>query len=260
MLRPRIIPCLLVQNGGLVKTVNFTKPKYVGDPINAVKIFNEKEVDELIVLDIDASVQSREPDYSRIRNLAAECRMPLCYGGGVKTVAQVEKIISLGVEKVAMGSSVVGDPGLVAQAAEVVGSQSIVVVMDVKKTACGGGYEVWTHNGTKPTGRTPVEFAGQVEGLGAGEVVINAIDRDGVMKGYDLDLVGTVHEAISLPITVLGGAGSLKDIEALIHSFGIIGAAAGSLFVFKGVYRAVLINYPSRAEKDILVTSSHQVN
>lgn len=256
MLRPRIIPCLLVKNGGLVKTINFANPKYVGDPINAVKIFNEKEVDELIVLDIDASAQNRDPDYGMIRNLAEQCRMPLCYGGGVKSVGQVVSIINLGVEKVAISSAAVSNPGIVAQAAEVVGSQSIVVVMDVKKTGRGGNYEVWTHNAGKRTGQNPVEFAKKVENLGAGEVVINSVDRDGVMKGYDLALVNEIREAISLPISVLGGAGSLKDIAALIHCFGIIGAAAGSLFVFKGIYRAVLINYPSRAEKDVLVTTA----
>jgi cyclase len=251
MLRPRIIPCLLVKNGGLVKTVNFGHPKYVGDPINAVKIFNEKEVDELIVVDIDASVQNREPDYVMIKNLATECRMPLCYGGGVKSVDQVERIISLGVEKVAMSSAAVSNPVLISMAAELVGSQSIVVVMDVKKR--GRGYEIWTHNASKPTGLAPVDFAKQVEALGAGEVVMNSVDHDGGMKGYDLELVSEVREAIRLPMTVLGGAGSLKDIAKLIHTFGIIGAAAGSLFVFKGVYRAVLINYPSRAEKDALI-------
>ena len=254
MLRPRTIPCLLVKNGGLVKTVKFANPKYVGDPINAVKIFNEKEVDELIVLNIDASVQNREPDYGMIGNLAVECRMPLCYGGGVKTVEQVEKIISLGVEKVAMSSAVVKNPGIVAQASEVVGSQSIVVVMDVKKTERGGNYEIWTHNASKPTGRrSPVDFAQQVESLGAGEVVINSIDNDGVMKGYDFELVNNIRESINLPITMLGGAGTLQDIGKLINRFGIIGAAAGSLFVFKGKYRAVLINYPSRAQKDALI-------
>lgn len=259
VLRPRIIPCLLVKNNGLVKTIQFGKPKYVGDPINAVRIFNEKEVDELIVLDIDATTQSREPNYNLIKNLAAECRMPLCYGGGVKTVEQVARIISLGVEKVAMSSAAINDPQIVAQAAEVVGAQSIVVVMDVKKLGHAGSYELRTHNAGKPTGRCPVEFAKEVERLGAGEVVINSIDRDGVMKGYDFQIVNEIRETISLPITVLGGAGSLKDIATLIHSFGIIGAAAGSLFVFKGIYRAVLINYPSRAEKDALVTHGHQV-
>lgn len=252
MLRPRVIPFLLVKNHGLVKTLNFANPKYVGDPINAVKIFNEKEVDELIVLDIDASVHNREPDYVLIKNLAAECRMPLCYGGGVKTVEQANKIISMGVEKVAISSAAVNDPELVARIAEVIGSQSVVVVMDVKKSLLNGNYEIWTHNGSRHTGMCPVEFAQKMESLGAGEVVINSIDNDGVMKGYDLALVRIIRESISLPITVLGGAGSLKDIGELISTFGIVGAAAGSLFVFKGIYRAVLINYPSRSEKDAL--------
>lgn len=252
MLRPRITPCLLIHNGGLVKTVNFANPKYVGDPINAVKIFNEKEVDEIIVMDIDASVQQKEPDYTLIKNLAAECRMPLCYGGGVKTVEQVEEIISVGVEKVAISSAAIRNPELIAKAAEVVGNQSIVVVMDVKKSK-SEGYELFTHNGTKVTGLNPFEFAKRVEQLGAGELVINSIDRDGTMTGYDLELARKVREATHLPITILGGAGSLKDIAVLIEMLGTIGAAAGSLFVFKGRFRAVLINYPSRPEKDELV-------
>jgi len=146
MLQPRIIPCLLVKNGGLVKTVKFNNPKYVGDPINAVKIFNEKEVDELIVVDIDSSVHNKEPNYGMIKNLAAECRMPLCYGGGVKTVEQIEKIIGLGVEKVAVSSSAVSNPEIIRQAAEGCGSQSVVVVMDVKKSRWGSKYELLTHN------------------------------------------------------------------------------------------------------------------
>jgi len=253
MLRPRIIPCLLLKNGGLVKTQKFGSPKYVGDPINAVKIFNEKEVDELIVVDIDATILNRDPNYTLIKNLAAECRMPFCYGGGIKSVEQVDQIISLGVEKVAMSSAVVSDPEIVAKAAEVVGGQSVVVVMDVKKSRFRSKYELWTHNASKSTGLCPIEFARKVEKLGAGEVVVNAVDRDGVMKGYDIDLVRKIRDAISLPMTVLGGAGSLQDISAMIDSFGIIGAAAGSLFVFKGVYRAVLISYPSRIEKDALI-------
>ena len=237
----------------------FARPKYVGDPINAVRIFNEKEVDELIVLDIDATVQRREPDYTLIKNLAAECRMPLCYGGGVKTVEQIQKIISLGVEKVAISSAAVSTPELISVAAARVGSQSIVVVMDVKKTGLiSGCYEIFTHNGTQSTGLHPVDFAKRAEALGAGEVVVNSIDRDGVMEGYDLDLIAQVREAISLPMTVLDGAGTLKDIAALIDMFGIIGAAAGSLFVFKGKYRAVLINYPSRVDKDALIAQTLQ--
>ena len=253
MLRPRIIPCLLVRKGGLVKTVNFGASKYVGDPINAVRIFNEKEVDEIIVIDIDASVQGREPNYALIKNLAAECRMPLCYGGGVKTVDQIQRLVGLGVEKVAISSAAIENPQLVHEAAEKVGSQSVSVVLDVKKTGLLGTYRLFTHNGTKNTGEDPVEFAKKMDGLGAGEIVVNNIDRDGMMKGYDHELIGRVRRATNLPLTVLGGAGSLQDIVKIIETFGRIGAAAGSLFVFKGVYRAVLINYPTRVEKDALI-------
>jgi imidazole glycerol-phosphate synthase subunit HisF len=208
----------------------------------------------LIVLDIDATTQNREPDYAMIKNLAAECRMPLCYGGGVKTLEQIQKIISLGVEKVALSSTVIQTPELISEAAIQVGSQSIVVVMDIKKSGfLRNKYEVFTHNGTKGTGLNPVEFARKVESLGAGEIVINAIEQDGTMKGYDLHLVTQIREAIHLPMTVLGGAGSLEDISKLIKQFGIIGASAGSLFVFKGSYRAVLINYPNRNEKMALM-------
>ncbi len=255
MLRPRLIPCLLVHNGGLVKTVHFGDPKYVGDPINAVRIFNEKEVDELTVLDIDATVKGAEPDYQLISHLASECRMPLCYGGGVRTVAQIERIISLGVEKVAISAAAVENPSLIADAAARVGSQSVVVVIDVKKTGMLRRQEVVTHNGSRRTGLQPVEFAKRVTELGAGEIVINSVDRDGEMKGYDLDLVDQIRRAVHLPLTVLGGAGSLDDIKILIDRYGIIGAAAGSLFVFKGKYRAVLINYPNRAEKESLLPS-----
>jgi imidazole glycerol-phosphate synthase subunit HisF len=211
-----------------------------------------------MVVDIDASVHQKEPDYALIRNLAAECRMPLCYGGGVKTVEQVEQIIGLGVEKVAMSSAAIGNLELIAEAAAVVGTQSIVVVMDVKKVEANEPYEIFIHNGTKGTGLSPVEFAKMAEQLGAGELVINSIDCDGRMTGYDLQLARRVREATNLPMTVLGGAGSLKDIAALIEMFGTIGAAAGSLFVFKGSYRAVLINYPSRLERDALMARTRE--
>jgi len=256
MLRPRIIPCLLVKNGGLVKTVGFAAPKYVGDPINAVRIFNEKEVDERTVLDIDATAQGREPNYELIRNLAAECRMPLCYGGGVKSAEQIQRIIGLGVEKVAVSSAAIADPDLLARACERVGRQSIVVVLDVKKVQ--GRYQLFSHNGSKATGLDPAAFAARVETLGAGEIVVNSIDRDGAMKGYDLELVTQIREAVTLPVTALGGAGSMKDVAELIRRFGIVGAAAGSLFVFKGIYRAVLISYPNRADKDALIAQARQ--
>lgn len=249
MLRPRIIPSLLIHDNGLVKTVNFKNPKYVGDPINAVKIFNEKAVDELAIFDIDATVLGKEPNYSLIERLASQSMMPLCYGGGVKTVEQAQRIFSLGIEKIALSSAVLKNPKLITDIAERVGAQSVIVVLDVKKKLLGG-YEVYTHNGKKATGINPFKFVEEAQRLGAGEIVINSIDRDGVMKGYDLDLIAKVREKISLPMTVLGGAGSLDDIEKVINSHGVIGVAAGSLFVFKGPYKAVLINYPTQTEKN----------
>jgi cyclase len=253
MLRPRIIPCLLVHDKGLVKTVSFKTPKYVGDPINAVKIFNEKEADELIVLDIDASVNGVEPDYKLISDLAAECRMPLCYGGGIRTVAQAKHIISLGVEKIAVSSAAVENPALISQIAQELGRQSVVVVLDVKKRMFSKEYDVFINNGRKNTKLSAVEVAKRMETLGAGEIVINSIDHDGQMKGYDLVFAQRIRETVTIPITILGGAGSLQDIEALVSTCGVIGASAGSLFVFKGVYKAVLINYPNVAQRDELI-------
>lgn len=252
MLRPRITPCLLVHRNGLVKTRQFADPKYVGDPLNAVRIFNEKEVDEIVVLDIDATAERREPDYGLIASLATECRMPLCYGGGVRTPEQVERIIGLGVEKVAISAAAVETPEVIQAAAQVVGNQSVAVVMDVRRHR-SGACELFTHNGKKGTGLDPVAFAHRMVELGAGEIVVNSIDRDGMMQGYDLELAKAVRGAVGCPMTVLGGAGSLDHVRQLIHDLGILGAAAGSLFVFKGVYRAVLISYPRRDDKDRLV-------
>jgi imidazole glycerol-phosphate synthase subunit HisF len=249
MLSPRIIPCLLVHNKGLVKTLKFKDAKYVGDPINAVKIFNEKESDELMVLDIDATVEHREPDYKMIENLATECRMPLCYGGGIRTVEQATKIFNLGVEKIALSSAAIENPKLLTDIAKEVGNQSVVVVIDVKKKMFGG-YDVYTHNGTKKIKVDLEKFVIDLQSFGVGEIVINSIDNDGVMKGYDLNLIEKIKPLIDIPMTVLGGAGSLDDVRALIEKFGIIGCSAGSLFVFKGKYKAVLINYPNKTDKE----------
>ena len=240
----------------MAKTLYFRNPKYVGDPINAVKIFNEKEVDELIILDIDATVNGRDPDYKLISNVATECRMPLCYGGGVKTAEQAKKIIGLGVEKIALSAAAIQNPNLIADIAGEIGRQSVVVVLDVKKQLFGEDYDVFTHNGKKNTKRSMVEVAVQAEALGAGEIVINSIDRDGQMQGYDLALAHKIREAVKIPITVLGGAGSLDDIRALIHANGVIGASAGSFFIFKGVYKAVLINYPNISQRDALIRAA----
>lgn len=256
MLRPRVIPCLLIQDGGLVKTVKFKDPKYVGDPINAVKIFNEKEADELIVIDIDATVNGVDPNYQQIAKLAAECRMPLCYGGGIRSAEQAKKIIALGVEKVAISSAALDNPGLITQIAEEIGSQSVVVVLDYKSRLLSKVCDVWTHNGTRNTKRNVLDVALEVEQLGAGEIVINSINNDGRMKGYDIDLALELRKAVHVPITVLGGAGSLEDIRSVVSACGVVGVAAGSLFVFKGSYRAVLISYPSAKQKDELIYSA----
>ena len=255
MLAPRIIPCLLVHEKGLVKTVKFKDPVYVGDPINAVRIFNEKESDELMVIDIDATVQNREPDFKMIENLASVCRMPLCYGGGIKTVEQATRIFNLGVEKIALSSAAIENPKLVSDIAKEVGNQSVVIVIDVKKKMFGG-YDIYTHNGTKKAKLDLEKFILDLQSLGVGEIVLNSIDNDGVMKGYDISLIDKVKSLINVPITVLGGAGSLEDIKTLIDRFGIIGCSVGSLFVFKGKYKAVLINYPKDSEKKQLFNSN----
>jgi len=251
MLRPRLIPSLLIHKGGLYKSVKFRDLKYVGDPLNAVRIFNEKGVDELIVLDIDASVAGREPNYDLIAGFAAECRMPLCYGGGVSTPDQVERLVGLGIEKVAVSSGAIWNPNLVRESARRVGSQSVVVVLDVRKVGLlSKRYEVFTHNGLKSTGQTVSAVAVQMQEMGAGEIVVNSIDRDGTMSGYDLDLLSEVKDVVNVPFTALGGAGSLDHVKDLIRRFGLMGAAAGSLFVFKGRYRAVLIQYPNAGVKE----------
>ncbi|MDP2067251.1 MAG: AglZ/HisF2 family acetamidino modification protein [Burkholderiaceae bacterium] len=258
MLRPRIIPCLLVHKGGLVKTRGFKAPKYVGDPINAVKIFNEKEADELVVLDIDATANRAEPNYALIAKLAAECRMPLCYGGGITTPEQAACIIDLGVEKVAVSAAAVADPALITAISNAIGRQSVVAVLDVRKKSglLAKGYEVCTHNAKTVHKLDPVALAQLLQAAGAGEILVNSVDLDGEMTGYDLALARQMRAALSVPLTVLGGAGSLDDIGALVGACGVVGAAAGSLFVFKGQYRAVLINYPTPLQKDALCAAA----
>ncbi len=250
MLLPRIIPVLLVHKGGLVKTTQFKNPKYVGDPINAVKIFNEKIVDELAIIDIDATTQDNSIDFNLIKNLASECRMPMSYGGGVKNIEQIEKIISLGVEKILISSAVVANPELIREAAERVGSQSIVVVLDVKKHPIFKKYSIYTHNGKIKSDIKISDFLERIIDLGAGEVVVNSINNDGLMKGYDMELINIISKKVNIPITALGGAGHFNDIKSLFKNFGIIGAGVGSMFVFKGKYKAVLINYPSVYDKN----------
>lgn len=248
MLRSRIIPCLLMHDGGLVKTRQFKDPKYVGDPLNAVKIFNEKEVDELIFLDIDATAHGRAPNLALLKSLAVESRMPLCYGGGITSSEQAAQIIALGFEKVSISAAALTRPALIREMAEAVGAQSVVVTLDVRKNKLFSGYTVYTRNGLDKQKVNLLEFCHQAIELGAGEIVINAIDRDGEMDGYDLDLAKNIRGAVTSPISILGGAGNADHMQELIDAVGVVGAAAGSMFVFRGPYRAVLINYarPSR--------------
>lgn len=244
MLRSRITPFLLLRDNGLVKTQRFANPKYVGDPINAVKIFNEKEVDELTLLDIDATSSDRGPDFGLLKDIAAESRMPLCYGGGVKDAGTAARIIALGYEKVSVSHAALERPELVRQMAERVGRQSVVVTIDVRKEGLfGGGHRVYSLNGKHLHKVDPIDFAAKCAELGAGEIVMNSIDRDGMMGGYDLALARKLRGAITTPITLVGGAGSIEDLRSLTQELGPIGAGAGSFFVFRGKYRAVLISY-----------------
>lgn len=258
MLRPRIIPTLLIQNGGLVKTVKFADPKYVGDPINAVKIFNEKEADELIVLDIDATANKKEPDYNLIAKLAAECRMPLCYGGGITNAQQAYKIITSGVEKISISAAAITNLSLVTEIAKKIGRQSVVVTLDIrkKKGFLSKGYEITSHNNSIAYKHDPFEFVKLLQNAGIGELVINSVDNDGMQQGYNFELITKMMKLVSVPTTFLGGAGSLNDLSALVEQCGIIGVAAGSLFVFKGKYRAVLISYPNTEQKEKIYQSS----
>ncbi|TGM56518.1 AglZ/HisF2 family acetamidino modification protein [Leptospira adleri] len=252
MLKPRIIPALLVKDGGLVKTVNFSNERYIGDPINAVKIFNEKEADELTVLDISASKDKTDPDFRLIERLANECRMPLCYGGGIKNLEQANRILSFGVEKIVVSSLAIENPKMIQTMADYLGSQSVVVAIDYKRTGFTKKQEVVIYNGTKKTGITPEELLRSAIDLGAGEILLNSIDKDGSMEGYDVEMIKKIRKECGVPLTVLGGAGSLQDVKNLIAEVGIVGVAAGSLFIYKGVHKAVLINYPNREEKELL--------
>lgn len=247
MLTTRVIPCLLLRNQGLVKTVKFKEPRYVGDPINTVRIFNAKEVDELVFLDITATVEKRPPQFKLLAEIAGECFMPLGYGGGIRNIEDIREIFSVGMEKVIINSHAVENPAFIRQAADLFGSQSIVVSMDVKRSFFGK-YELYTHGGKKPTGRDPVSFAVEMQQMGAGELFLNSIDRDGTMQGYDIDLVKKVTESVSIPVIACGGAGGIDDFAAAVDKGGASAVAAGSLFVFQGKHRAVLISFPGPEE------------
>jgi cyclase len=247
MLKTRVIPCLLLKGQGLVKTVKFRNPKYVGDPINAVKILNDKEVDELILLDIEATVEGRRPPIKLISEIASECFMPLSYGGGLRNLDDIKAIFNLGVEKIIINSYAIENPNFINEASKLYGNQSVVVAMDVKKGS-RGKYEIFARGGKKKTSLDPVEHAMKMEGLGAGEIFLNSIDRDGTMEGYDTELIRRVTGSVSIPVIACGGAGKIGDFVDAVKIGGASAVAAGSLFVFHGKYRAVLISYPGSEE------------
>lgn len=252
MLTTRVIPCLLLKGKGLVKTVQFGDPRYVGDPINAIRIFNEKEVDELVLLDIQATANGASPQEKLIREIASECFMPLCYGGGIRSLDQAKRIFSLGVEKIAINTYAVEDPNFISSAAEWFGSQSVIVGIDAKRRT-NGKYEVFTHGGKLATGLDVAEHARRMEEMGCGEIFLNSIDRDGTQQGYDIDLVKQVSNAVSVPVIACGGAGKLSHFADAVKLGDASAVAAGSLFVFHGKHRAVLISYPPVSELEVLL-------
>jgi len=247
----RVIPCLLLKGNGLVKTRKFKEPVYIGDPINAVRIFNEKEVDELVILDIEASLQRRPPNFELIAEIAGECFIPLCYGGGVTSYEHVKRLIRGGVEKVAINTAATRSTDVIAEAAAAYGSQAIVGAIDVRRNFFGKAYVV-AASGTIDTKLTPVEHAVRLAEAGVGEIFLNAVDRDGTFSGYDLELIRSVSDAVTVPVVACGGAGKYADFTAALRH-GASAVAAGSLFVFHGKHRAVLINYPNPAEIQALM-------
>ncbi len=244
--RPRIIPVLLVDDRDLIKTVQFNERTYLGDPVNAVKIFNIKGVDELSILDIGATKGNKEPDFELLSDIASEAFMPLSYGGGVTNIDQVRKLLAIGYEKVVLNTALVDNPYLIKEASALFGSQSIVASIDAKKTK--SGYETFVEDGKRKTGFDPVRLARKAQELGAGEIIINSIDNDGMMKGYDLELVRSVADAVTIPVTAIGGAGGVDDLKKVLNDGHAHAAAGGSMFVFYGRLRAVLITAPSEAE------------
>jgi cyclase len=246
VLKTRVIPTLLLRGAGLVKTTRFGDPKYVGDPVNAIRIFNDKEVDELMLLDINATRENREPPFSIIEEVASECFMPLAYGGGIRTVEHVRRILKLGVEKVVFNSAAWRAPEVVTEASRRFGAQAIVASIDVRRKVFGR-YEVFVDNGKTGTGVEPVEYAKRMEAAGAGEILLGSIDRDGLMQGYDVELISRVSRAVGVPVIASGGAGSVADFKAAVAG-GADAVAAGAMFVFHGPHRAVLITYPERGQ------------
>jgi cyclase len=247
MALPRIIPVLLLENGGLVKTEKFKNPKYIGDPLNAVKIFNDKEVDELLFLDIYASAENRKPSLEFLAEIAGECFMPLAYGGGVRDLKVIKEILQVGIEKVVISSYAIENPSFISEATTLYGSSTIAVCIDVKKSFFGK-YEIYVSNGKKNTGIDPVKFAIEMDKAGAGELIVNNIDKDGTMSGYDTELLKRITSSVGMPVIASGGAKDMGDFVSAMIEGGASAVAAGSMFVFHGKHRAILIKYPDQEE------------
>ncbi len=245
--RPRLIPCLLLDGGGLVKTRRFKEPTYLGDPINAVKIFSEKGVDELCVQDIGASKNGSGPDFDLLEEIAGEAFMPMCYAGGVTSVEQMRRLFHIGFEKVAVNTALIDSPGLIGEAARAFGSQSVVASIDARLDMLRR-YRCVVRGGTRQLAVSPAELARRAAALGAGEILLNSVDRDGMAQGYALKLIRSVADAVSVPLIACGGAGSVSDMARALHEGGADAAAAGSLYVFFGPLRAVLIHTPDERE------------
>ncbi len=240
---PRVIPVLLLKNNGLFKTEHFKTPRYIGDPVNAIKIFNDKEVDELIFLDITASKERKEPNLLIIRDIASECFMPLSYGGGVKNTEMIREILNVGVEKISINTEAVRNPKLVHEATKIFGSSTIIVSIDVKKNVFGK-YRVYINDGEEKTSLDPIDWAKEVERLGAGEILLNSIDNDGTLSGYDFSLINAVSQSVNIPIVASGGARSISDFVRAVKDCKASAVAAGAFFVYQGKHKAVLITYP----------------
>lgn len=244
--RPRIIPILLIDDRDLFKTVQFGVRTYLGDVVNAVKIFNRKGIDELSILDIGATRNHREPDFELLKDIASEAFMPLSYGGGITSIEQVHQLLAIGYEKVVINSGLITHPKMVREAIEQYGSQSIVASIDAKLV--DGEYKCAICDGLKLIDKTPLELALEAEKMGCGEIIINSIDRDGMMQGYDLELVKSITEAVKVPVIAIGGAGGINDLKMVIQEAGAHAAAGGSMFVYYGRLKAVLITAPSEKE------------
>jgi imidazole glycerol-phosphate synthase subunit HisF len=247
MLQTRIIPVLLLKNKGLVKSLKFKDLTYIGDPINAVRIFNEKEVDEIVLLDINASKEKREPNFDLIAEIGSEAFVPFGYGGGITQISHVKKIMYAGAEKVILNTTFLKKPDFITEVSEYIGSSSTVVSIDVKRNLWGK-YRGFSHANNKLLNDSPLELAIKAEQLGAGELFINSVDLDGTMTGYDITLLEEICKSVSIPVVACGGAGRVSDLRDVLQKAKVDAVAAGSMFVFHGKHKAVLINYPNKQE------------